>query len=160
MKKIGVHHSLVMTFLALLCITIYSMRAIAQPAATDEAAIRQVLKSTWDKSESPLNVEPVVIVSGYALAGWTQGARGGRALLSKQTDGSWTVQACGGDGLKEVKTLEQSHLSTATAKSLVSAATQAEEKFPADTRALFSTFDAHVGDDMPHSKASAAPDKH
>lgn len=150
MKKVALHHSFVATFLALLCIEICSTAAIAEPVTKDETVIRQVLKSTWDKSESPLNVEPVVIVSGHALAGWTQGARGGRALLAKQKDGSWIVQACGGDGLKEVKTLEQSDLTPAVAQSLAHAATTAEAKLPAATRAQFSTFDQPLATPSEH----------
>ncbi len=128
--------------LAVLLVAFQPVSALAEQPVKDETAIRQVLMSTWNKPESPLTVEPVVIEAGYALAGWTQDARGGRALLARQPDGRWTVRVCGGDSMLDVKSLEQSALPPATAKVLAAAAVQAEAKLPAARRALFSTFGA------------------
>lgn len=159
-KKIGARHFLVMPFLALIYVAISSMEAMAEPVANDETAIRQVLKSTWDKPESPLHVETVAIVSNHALAGWTQGARGGRALMFRNSSGEWMVQACGGDGLKEVKTLEQSSIPSSDAASLASAVSAAESKLPAATRALFSTFDTKSGVDFSETATHEHHSKH
>jgi hypothetical protein len=56
--------------------------AIAWP---DEDAGRDLLHLTFDKPEAKLDVAPVVALAGYAIAGWTQGETGGRALLQART---------------------------------------------------------------------------
>ena len=110
----------------------------------DQSAVRTVLMQTWNKADAPLIVEPVIIVDNYALAGWVQGERGGRALLMRKPDGNWSVQLCGGDGLKDIETLKQSHLPDAVATELATRQTTAEAALPATTRAQFSKFGATV----------------
>ena len=71
--------SLISTTLMLLqlaCV-IPSARAADSP---DEAGIRQVLMTTFDKPEARMQVEPIVVQAEHAVAGWIQGERGGRAL--------------------------------------------------------------------------------
>lgn len=116
------------------------------PAATaqDESAVSAVLMKTWSRPDAPLSVAPVTIVDNYALAGWVQAERGGRALLMRKTSGEWAVQLCGGDALKEVDTLKQSQVPDAIARELSARNATAEAKIPPATRTLFSTFDATV----------------
>lgn len=71
-----------------------------KPAAhgTSAQAIEQVMKAQFDKPEAPLTVVPVTVEGDYAIAGWIQHDRGGRALL-KAEGGNWTfgcarVMAC------------------------------------------------------------------
>ena len=111
---------------------------------TDESAVRTVLMQTWNQAGTPLVVEPITIVGNYALAGWVQGERGGRALLMRKPDGNWSVQLCGGDGLKDIETLKQSRLPDAVATELATRQTTAEAALPATTRAQFSKFGATV----------------
>jgi hypothetical protein len=47
----------------------------------DARSVEHVLKAQFDKPEAPLSVAPVSVEGNYAVAGWLQGARGGRALL-------------------------------------------------------------------------------
>ena len=79
---------------------------------TDQEAIRKTMVATWDKPDARLQVGPVVVVSDRAIAGWTQGDRGGRALLGRDARGQWQVTACGGDGLREARILELTGSST------------------------------------------------
>ena len=113
-------------------------------ADNDENAVRTVLMQTWNKAGAPLIVESVTIVDNYALAGWVQGERGGRALLMRKADGIWSVQLCAGDALKVVETLKQSHISDAVANELITRSATAEAALPAATRAQFSKFGATV----------------
>jgi hypothetical protein len=119
---------------------------LAAPVATgkDESAVSAVLLKTWSRPDAPLSVAPVTIVDNYALAGWAQGERGGRALLMRKPDGEWAVQLCGGDALKAVETLKQSQVPDAIAKELSARNATAEAEIPSATRALFSTFGATV----------------
>ncbi|GKT24896.1 copper uptake system-associated protein [Acidovorax sp. SUPP3334] len=135
----------------------------------DEAAIRQVILSTWNKPNAPVEVGPVVVAGVNAIAGWTQGTRGGRALMTRDQSGRWSVAACGGDGLKDAKSLESTGMGAARAKQLSAALAQAESAIPAARKAQFSTFDglvrmdaggqhfghetsSHIGLDVPGAK--------
>lgn len=110
----------------------------------DESAVSAVLMKSWSRADAPLFVAPVTVVENYALAGWVQAERGGRALLMRKPSGEWAVQLCGGDALKEVETLKQSQVPDAIASELSTRNATAEAKIPSATRALFSTFGAAV----------------
>lgn len=120
----------------------------ATPPATagsaDAAAIRSAMMATWDKPEARLEVAPISIEGGHAVAGWIQGDRGGRALLRRDAHGQWLVAVCGGDGLKDPKMLAMAGLSASAARSLASKVVQAESAMPAPRRALLSLFDGMV----------------
>ncbi len=109
----------------------------------DDAAIREVLMTQFDKPEAPLTVAPVVVQGTHALAGWTQGERGGRALLRREA-GLWRVVLCGGDGLKEATALRDAGLSGDDAAALAKALASAEAPLPAAQRAKFALFGATV----------------
>jgi hypothetical protein len=116
--------------------------ARAEPGP-DAASIRHVMMSTFDKPEARLTVEPVVVVGPHAVAGWSQGERGGRALLFRHgTD--WHITLCAGDGLKEAQVLREAGISASDADTLVAALAAAEAKLPAAQLARFSTFDGVI----------------
>ncbi len=122
----------------------------ADPAA-DTAAIRSILKAAFDKPHAPLSVEPVTVGATYAVAGWRQGARGGRALL--RTDGgAWRVVLCSGDPLRHQAGLVDAGVPADEARLLAAGIATAEAKLDEDSRRLLSTFEGTV--DMtvhPHS---------
>ena len=57
--------------------------ARAMSGVTDEQAVEHAMKALFDKPQSPLKVAAVSVEGDYALAGWIQDQRGGRALLKK-----------------------------------------------------------------------------
>ncbi|MEY4028656.1 MAG: hypothetical protein RLZZ329_2376 [Pseudomonadota bacterium] len=67
--------------------------AVATPAKEAQGIV-QAMKRQFDKPQSPLKVAPVVVEGDWALAGWLQDARGGRALLQKR-HGHWVIGDCG-----------------------------------------------------------------
>lgn len=121
----------------------------------DVEAIRALMVSTWGKPEATLVVEPVVVDGDHALAGWTQGKRGGRALLHKSA-GKWAIVLCSGDPLKYAPVLVEAGVPGTTAEHLARDLAEAERLLPAEQVALFSTFegvvqvDAHHGHDNHH----------
>lgn len=117
---------------------------VAVHAADDTQAIRHVMMKTWDKPESRLQVEPIVLRGAHAVAGWTQGERGGRALMARNGDGSWRVVLCAGDGIRHAPALQDAGLSAADAQALAQDLAVAEAKLPAAQRAKFATFDGIV----------------
>lgn len=112
----------------------------ADTPATDRAGVSQVLMSQFDRPEARLTVDPVVVSGNAALAGWSQGERGGRALLFRTAHG-WQIALCGGDGLKDAKVLREAGVKGAAADTLARQLAAAEARLPAAHRARFSTFD-------------------
>lgn len=102
-------------------------------------AVTQVLRGTYDRPDSPLSVEPVVVQDGYAIAGWVQGEMGGRALLRKQGD-AWSIILCAGDAVKEASYLVQTGMAAGTATDLVEALVVAEAGVSAARLEMFSRF--------------------
>ena len=65
----------------------------------DNSAVRQLLMNMYDKPEALLGVEAVVVEQDAAIADWSKGELGGRALLRRK-DGVWYIAICAGDALK------------------------------------------------------------
>ncbi len=63
---------------------------LAEPAGADAASIGQLLREMFDKPGETLSVGPVVVSGDHAIADWTQGDIGGRALL-RRNQGAWAV---------------------------------------------------------------------
>jgi hypothetical protein len=117
-----------------------------QPAlamASDPDAIRSVMMKTWDKPDARLVVDPVVVSGDHAIAGWSQGDMGGRALLRRKGH-VWDVVLCAGDDLKKTDVLTKVGLPTAAASALSADLAKAEATLPSARLALFSKFEGLV----------------
>lgn len=136
-------------FAMALFILFAALSGVARAAPSEADRIAHAMKAIWDSPEAPLSVEPIVIEGDYALAGWTQLARGGRALL-KNRHGEWSVHMCGGDGLNDVETLSMAGMSVEAAERLVKNTSAAEAKLPAEVTAKFSTFGENMVVDQNH----------
>jgi hypothetical protein len=117
--------------------------AATQAVMTDANVIAHVLKKQFEKPDAPLQVAPVSVEGDYAVAGWIQHGRGGRALLKKEK-AQWTIQLCGGDGLLQASALTMTGLSQAAAGRLAAKVAAAEKKLTADQRRQLSLFDGIV----------------
>ncbi len=117
-----------------------SFAASALAHGTDQEQIQHALMATFDKPNNPLKVAPVVVQGDYAVAGWIQGDKGGRALLQK-TKNEWQISVCAGDGLIQAKVLETTGMPAAKAKALADAVVVAESKLTAHQRHLFGSFE-------------------
>lgn len=129
----------------------------------DTAAILAYLHATWDRPEARLDAGPVVMQGDYAVADWTQGDKGGRALL-RRVDGAWTTWLCAGDGIRDAAGLRKVGVPDADANALARQLAAAERGVPADRMAKMATFagivrmDAqahatHAGHGQPHGEA-------
>lgn len=112
-------------------------------AGPDEDAVRDLLHSTFDKPAAKLEVAPVVAVAGYAIAGWTQGETGGRALL-RNRNGRWAIILCAGDEIRNAEALRQAGIAPDAANALAQALAKAEQTVPADRLAMFARFEGLV----------------
>lgn len=84
-------------------------------SATDDPqqAIPTRLKVMFERPDKPLDIAPVVVQADWAIVGWRQDGRGGRALM-KKTHHGWSIYLCSGDSLKDAWTLETIGLSQVT----------------------------------------------
>ncbi len=98
---------------------------------------------TFDKPDARLLVEPVEVVDDFAVASWTQGERGGRALL-RRADDKWRIVLCSGDALRSAAMLADAGVPGAAAERLAALLKESESKLPPKQVALFSTFEGVV----------------
>jgi hypothetical protein len=128
-----------------------SSAALAQDTAHEQAEIRNLMRVTWERPNAPLSVDPVVVHHGYAIAGWVQEERGGRALLRRGNAG-WEVILCAGDHLRSAETVIATGAPPAVAQPLVAKLIEAEERLPPERLAKLAMFDAVLRMDDGHPK--------
>lgn len=122
----------------LLLLATLSTGAFADTAA-DQQNIEHMMRHTWERPDAPLDVGPITVEGDHAVAGWTQGERGGRALLSKNEKG-WRVVLCAGDSLLDAATLRSAGLTADAATHMSQAVTQAESALPQSRVKQFALF--------------------
>jgi len=127
-NKFSLHaNSTVFTLLAALVMTQAVANDKSHKPESDSQQIARVMKAQFDKPDAPLKVHPVVVDGQFAVAGWMQANKGGRALLVKEKD-KWTITVCGGDGLRDAKVVAQTGMGEAVAQSLAAKVQAAEAK--------------------------------
>ncbi len=112
----------------------------------DNQAVRRLLMLTFDKPEAPLGIDAVVVEQDIAIADWSQGELGGRALLRRK-DGVWSIALCAGDALKQSSSLEKLGLAKPLADMLVAELSQAEHVLAPALLDKCARFDAIVAVD-------------
>lgn len=123
---------------------------------TDDRAVRQLLMNIFDKPEAPLGVEAVVVEQDVAIADWSQGELGGRALLRRK-DGAWSIALCAGDALKSSVSLEKLGIAKPLANSLAAKLSQAEISVPSTLVQRYSRFDGVVAVDLAGGHSAVDP---
>lgn len=132
-----------MTILKAIMAVASLVTADAAFAGADQDAVRDVLIATFDKPEAHLLVDPVVVSGAHAIADWTQGVTGGRALLRRSANG-WRLVLCAGDGIKDPAALRLAGVPSSGATELVAALATREQELPRDRLALLSSFEGVV----------------
>ncbi len=125
----------------------------AKVAMTDSQQIEHVMKSMFDKPEAPLKVAPITVHGKFAVAGWIQGDQGGRAFLKKEKN-QWSIQLCGGEGLKQADALAMTGMSRSEARELARKIAIDEKSMPTEDLRKLSLFEGiiKVGDDKNHGQ--------
>ncbi|MEQ1820478.1 MAG: copper uptake system-associated protein [Terricaulis sp.] len=114
------------------------------PAANeDAAAIEALMRATWDRPDAPLDIGPIAISSEHAVAGWTQGEMGGRALLTKH-EGQWRVLLCAGDGIRSADGLISVGVPETQAHALATRLAEQEQRANPQRLAAMSRFEGVV----------------
>lgn len=108
-----------------------------------QVAIPAVMKGIFETPENKLTVNPVVVQGDFAVAGWVQAGKGGRALLKKGHKG-WAIHLCSGDSLKDAANLTKVGMSEADAQALADKLVAAESSVDPETLKLFASFEGTV----------------
>ena len=109
---------------------------LAETAGADAASIGQLLRGMFDKPGETLSVGPVVVSGDHAIADWSQGDMGGRALLRRK-QGVWTVTLCAGDAIKSSEALKTAGVPQPDAIHLAQALASAESSLAPERVAMF-----------------------
>jgi len=135
-----------MTLKNLAWMVLFLVMNIANAGQLDTNAVAkehiiQAIKMQWDQPQHPVSVPVVAISVPYAVADWTQDARGGRALL-KLNDRHWQALACGDAQIKSVFKLEKMGVPKAHAEEIVQQLTLEETQL---SQAAISTINSFSG---------------
>ncbi len=122
-----------------LFIAISMLAQLGMANASPEEDVAKAISKIYDKPDQKVVTNPVAVVDKFAIADWTQGSRGGRALM-KNINGQWAITACGADGIKELKNLKDAGIPTKTAEALISKLTQLEKSEDPQRLKMFSLF--------------------
>jgi hypothetical protein len=115
----------------------------APSTASDAKAINALMRQTWDRADNPIQLGPTAIVGDTAVADWTQGKMGGRALLERRS-GRWTVVLCAGETIRTQHGLSQVGLKPRVARAIAQKLSVAEREVSADRLALMAGFQGVV----------------
>ncbi len=119
----------------------------------DAGQIEHLLKAQFDSPEAPLTVAPVAVQNGFAVAGWSQTGKGGRALLRKKDD-QWVIHLCTGADAKQAAKLTQMGVPEADAQAIAATLAAEEAKLGDELTARLDSFEGTLmieGGD-PHAK--------
>jgi hypothetical protein len=104
-----------------------------------EEGVRSFMAGVFDRPEARLTVPTVVMAGDYAVAGWLQDGRGGRALL-KRSDEGWEFVVCSGDELLRPECLRSVGLPADLADIMVVRLRQAEASLSSEQRGRLGAF--------------------
>lgn len=122
------------------CIVMLFLLYSVEAAANDDAAvIANLLAATFDKPNAKVTTHPVAVAGDHAVADWTQGGHGGRALLARNGD-RWKIVSCGGRALADKSHLVAAGVPEKQASELVSQLVEAEAGMSPDKIRLFDSF--------------------
>ena len=109
----------------------------------DATEIESAMKASFERPEATLTVAPITVQGNVAVAGWTQGDKGGRAFLRNDGAG-WSVQLFSGESLVLPASYISMGLGAGAAKRLADAVNTAEADTAPDLIARLNSFDGTV----------------
>lgn len=86
-------------------------------SGADVAVIEAQMHARFDRPDAKLDAGPIVVSGNHAVADWTQGPMGGRALFERH-DGAWTIVLCSGEALREAAFLKQARVPAPDAEAI------------------------------------------
>ncbi|MBW6533154.1 copper uptake system-associated protein [Sphingomonas sp. RRHST34] len=112
--------------------------AIQNPVV-DEGRIREATEAHFGSPLAPIDVGPVVVSGDHAIADWTQGDFGGRALFERGAYG-WMLLLCSGDSIRRAENLKRAGVPDFNAGWIADQLASAEAKLPPERLARMKRF--------------------
>ena len=133
--------------------------AIAHPQTEEEsrARIQKLISTTFDRPDLKVQTDPIVIEGKVAIADWTQGQKGGRALLRRK-HADWEIIACGGAGFKDPSAIASAGISKEIANNITAKLKTAEATLSPQKIKQLDSFDGVVT--MGHGMHHGSDSKH
>jgi len=142
------------------CAAIYcASNAIAHPQteAESQEKIKALISKTFDQPNLKVQTTPIVIEGKVAIADWTQGQKGGRALLRRK-HADWEIIACGGAGFKDPSAITSAGISKEIANNITAKLKTAESSLSPQKIKQLDSFDGVVT--MGHGMQHGSDSKH
>ena len=143
-----------------MCAAIFiASNAIAHPQteAESQEKIKALISKTFDQPNLKVQTTPIVIEGKVAIADWTQGQKGGRALLRRK-HADWEIIACGGAGFKDSSSIAAAGISKGIAQNITAKLSTAEASLSAQKIKQLDSFDGVVT--MGHGIQHGSDSKH
>lgn len=128
---------------AILALALFLPAAACSPSQDQAVAIGAVMRGLFDKPGLPLDAGPVAVGGAHAVADWTQGTMGGRALLERR-NGIWVIRLCSGDSLRDAAVLRAAGVPSSDAAAIVSRLAEAERSVSAERLKRMASFKGTV----------------
>lgn len=114
----------------------------------DRGRVTEVTEEHFGSDLMPIDVGPVVVSGNHAIADWTQGQFGGRALYERY-GGSWMLLLCSGDSVRRAANLERAGVPAFNARQMAEQLAAAEARLPPERLSRLKRF---VGTAEDHRK--------
>jgi hypothetical protein len=131
--------------------------AHSQTEAESQGRIKALISKTFDQPNLKVQITPIVIEGKVAIADWTQGQKGGRALLRRK-HADWEIIACGGAGFKDPSAIASAGISKEIANNITAKLKTAEAALSAQKIKQLDSFDGVVT--MRHGMQHGSDSKH
>lgn len=116
-----------------------------QNPVVDAVRIREATEAHFGSPRFPIDVGPVVVSGDHAIADWTQGDYGGRALFERGTYG-WMLLLCSGDSIRRAENLQRAGVPEFNAGYIADQLAKAEAKMPLEQLARMKRFAGTAAD--------------
>jgi len=110
-----------------------------QNTVVEKGRIREVTEAHFGSPRFPIEIGPIVISSDHAIADWTQGDFGGRALFERGTYG-WSLVLCSGDSIRRAENLRRAGVPDFNAGWIAERLAAAEATLPPERLARMKRF--------------------
>lgn len=131
--------------------------AHSQTNEVSQEKIKTLISKSFDQPNLKVKTSPIVIEGKVAIADWTQGQKGGRALLRRKHD-DWEIIACGGSGFKDPEGIAAIGISKEVATNITAKLKDAEARLSPQQVKQFDSFDGVVN--MVHDAKHSPNSKH
>lgn len=121
----------------------------AVDSGVDVAAIEAQMHVRFDRPDTRIDAGPIVVSGNHAVADWTQGTMGGRALFERRGS-AWAIVLCSGEALRESTFLKQASVPAPDAEAIARLLREVERGVTPERLAKMRSFTGTVtADQMP-----------